>query len=462
MHRRQIVLGGLTAAVVAIVAALSIFSASAAPSSVTYPGNPVVLMDITGNLLGGVASGVTNIANPIIVGGVDSSGDARQLSTDTSGDLNVNLLALNKLLDSIAAQPGAQYQSQVTTSVSASPTTVTYNTIQLAGDTTDKAIYDALSASICLLNNTNATITASNLILSDNFGGQTLNNTIAANGAVSIAASSSTPACLTYTIPPNKLLKVVTATFTGPTSGTINSGIVFSSHPLDAGTSVAYAPPFRLTDGTNTLATTTHAAIVGGSNGGALATDSSNDVVIVGTTAAGSAPTGNPAMVGGKDAAGNAQFVNMDTSGNVGTVGAVKTISLGFTSPSTVTTVAETTVTGLGIYRSMSCYASLQGGTGGTLDIYIQGTPDAGTTWVDYAHYAQQAAGAGANNNFFSVTRAQQVTTINTSIGTGTNPALAASTVLGGDWGSQLRTVAKTGSGTTAGAVQTIKCSLAG
>jgi hypothetical protein len=131
------------------------------------------------------------------------------------------------------------------------------------------------------------------------------------------------------------------------------------------------------------------------------------------------------------------------------------TASLNFTSPASATTVAQTPVTGLGPYRSMIVFANIQGGTGGTLDIYIQFSPDSGTTWVDYAHFAQLAAGAAAITRMFAVSKSGQQTTLQT-VGTGTSPALAASTIVGGDWGDRLRVVAVAGASTSAGAAQVI------
>ncbi len=131
-------------------------------------------------------------------------------------------------------------------------------------------------------------------------------------------------------------------------------------------------------------------------------------------------------------------------------------VDLTATSPASATTVAQTAVAGLGQYRSMLIFATIQGGTGGTLDIYLQVSPDGGTTWVDYAHFPQLAAGAAAINRVWVVSKAGQQTTL-TTVGTGTSPALAANTILGGDWGDRMRVVFVSGAGTTAGASQTIK-----
>jgi hypothetical protein len=143
------------------------------------------------------------------------------------------------------------------------------------------------------------------------------------------------------------------------------------------------------------------------------------------------------------------------TNGTIAQPVGTATASLNFTSPASATTVAQTPVTGLGPYRSMVVFANIQGGTGGTLDIYIQFSPDGGTTWVDYAHFAQLAAGAAAITRAFAVSKSGQQTTLQT-VGTGTSPALAASTIIGGDWGDRLRVVAVAGTSTSAGAAQVI------
>lgn len=138
------------------------------------------------------------------------------------------------------------------------------------------------------------------------------------------------------------------------------------------------------------------------------------------------------------------------------TVGATKRVNLSFTSRSSAGTTAGAAVTDLGGYHSMSIYAVLQGATGGTLDIYLQGSPDGGTTWVDYAHFAQLAAGAAAIYRLWTVSRSAQQTSIAT-VGTGTSPALTANSIVGGEWTDMLRVVQVAGSGTSAGAAQVLK-----
>jgi cellobiose phosphorylase len=59
----------------------------------------------------------------------------------------------------------------------------------------------------------------------------------------------------------------------------------------------------------------------------------------------------------------------------------------------------------------------------------------------------------------WNVSKSAQQTTLAT-VGTGTSPALTANSILGGDWGDRLRTLMVAGSGTSAGAAQTILITL--
>lgn len=112
-------------------------------------------------------------------------------------------------------------------------------------------------------------------------------------------------------------------------------------------------------------------------------------------------------------------------------------------------------VGGLQIYDSLQIVATIRGGTGGTLDLYLQTSVD-GAIWYDYAHYVQFADGAAVITRYCSVSRYSQVTTL-TAIGSDLTPALAANTVLGGDFGQRIRLIGTAGAGTTAGTTQTIK-----
>jgi len=121
------------------------------------------------------------------------------------------------------------------------------------------------------------------------------------------------------------------------------------------------------------------------------------------------------------------------------------------TTPASASTAVGSHVGGLHEYDSLAIVASLVGATGGTLDIYLQISPDQGTTWVDYAHFAQLAGGAAAVTKVWTVSRGAQQTTA-TTVGTGTSVALAANTIIGGEWGDRMRAVYVAGAGTSVGA----------
>jgi hypothetical protein len=149
--------------------------------------------------------------------------------------------------------------------------------------------------------------------------------------------------------------------------------------------------------------------------------------------------------------------VALTPSGALPTAGGTLTGTITGTSPASATTaVIGAPLTGLGPYRSILILATIQGGTGGTLDLYLQASPDGGTTWVDYAHFAQLAAAAAQVNRLVTVSKAGNSGAAPVTVGTGLTPALAASTVVGGDFGDRLRLIGTGGAGTNAGAAQTI------
>lgn len=124
------------------------------------------------------------------------------------------------------------------------------------------------------------------------------------------------------------------------------------------------------------------------------------------------------------------------------------------TSPAAASTaVIGNAVGGLNIYDSLLILAEIQGGTGGTLDLYLQVYD--GDDWWDYAHFAQFADGAAAIARAWSVSRHAQVTSIAT-IGKNLTPALAANSILGGEFTDRMRLIGTAGVGTSAGTTQTI------
>lgn len=125
-------------------------------------------------------------------------------------------------------------------------------------------------------------------------------------------------------------------------------------------------------------------------------------------------------------------------------------------SPAAASTAASSkTIKGLGSYDTLRIEGTIQGGTGGTLDVYVQCSYDMGTTWSDLVHFAQKADGASASTYGVTLSTAQGDALA--AVGKGTSPALAAGTARAGCWGDQLRLLFVAGDGTTAGAAQTVK-----
>lgn len=139
----------------------------------------------------------------------------------------------------------------------------------------------------------------------------------------------------------------------------------------------------------------------------------------------------------------------------------IKTLTVSAASLATASTVIAGAgeLNGLDVCDSIMVVASLQGVTGGTLDVYLQVAVDTSATsptWVDYAHFPQLAAGAAATTLAFTVSRQGQQLSFLT-VGTGTSVALAANTIVGGDFGERMRVVFVVGAGASAGAAQTIR-----
>jgi hypothetical protein len=136
----------------------------------------------------------------------------------------------------------------------------------------------------------------------------------------------------------------------------------------------------------------------------------------------------------------------------------IKTFDLpATTSPAAAGNSAVEFAAGLHDYDAISIDANLVGATGGTLDVYVQRSSDNGTTWRDYIHFPQLAAGAAAVK--YTVAPSLGAGSI-VVVGAGTTPALAVNTCTNGPWGRSLRVLMVAGSGTSAGAAvaMTLNC----
>ena len=95
--------------------------------------------------------------------------------------------------------------------------------------------------------------------------------------------------------------------------------------------------------------------------------------------------------------------------------------------------------------------ADLVGATGGTLDVFVQISPDGGNSWYDTVHFPQLAAGALAVKYLAPVSLFTNIT-VPVVVGKNLAPALAANTVVNGAFSDRVRLVMVAGGGTTLGA----------
>jgi hypothetical protein len=102
-------------------------------------------------------------------------------------------------------------------------------------------------------------------------------------------------------------------------------------------------------------------------------------------------------------------------------------------------------------YEAVDVLAQLRGATGGTLDVYIQSSPDDGQTWFDLVHFPQLAAGAG-QVIYKSPISNTTTTSAPVVVGMNLSPALAVNTVVNGAFSDRMRLVMVAGSGTSVGA----------
>lgn len=129
----------------------------------------------------------------------------------------------------------------------------------------------------------------------------------------------------------------------------------------------------------------------------------------------------------------------------------------GTTSPAAAGNSNVVFATGLQPFDNIVIDADLVGATGGTLDVYVQRSFDNGTTWRDFIHFPQLAAGAAAVK--YSVAPSVGAGTI-VVVGAGTSPALAVNTCVNGHVGDSLRVLMVAGAGTSAGAAVTVAANL--
>lgn len=145
------------------------------------------------------------------------------------------------------------------------------------------------------------------------------------------------------------------------------------------------------------------------------------------------------------------------------------------TSPSSAGTVASSNLVSGGIdngipngvcgligdYDSCQVSAELVGATGGTLNVYLQSSPDEGANWYDVIAWPQLASGASAVIYKSPLSNATMTTTT-TVVGKNLSPALnpgSTGAVVNGALTDRCRLVMVAGAGTSAGASVVVRLS---
>ena len=100
--------------------------------------------------------------------------------------------------------------------------------------------------------------------------------------------------------------------------------------------------------------------------------------------------------------------------------------------------------------NSLDIVADLRGAVGGTLDVYVQYSPNNGRRWYDLAHFPQITANAASVSYRAPVSLYTNSVSVS-AVGGGLAPSLSAGAMVNGAFGDRARLVMVAGAGTTAG-----------
>lgn len=137
--------------------------------------------------------------------------------------------------------------------------------------------------------------------------------------------------------------------------------------------------------------------------------------------------------------------------------GTSQTVTATSPSAASTTSVASTTFKGA-IMRDAEALvidAKLIGGTGGTLDVYLQ-RKIASDSWLDWVHFPQIAAGTTKRYTVTIVGNGSSIVEVGGGSDAVPGVALAANTAVNVTPGDDVRVVFVSGSGVSAGATNTI------
>lgn len=130
------------------------------------------------------------------------------------------------------------------------------------------------------------------------------------------------------------------------------------------------------------------------------------------------------------------------------------TVTADATSPASAIHQLTTGVGGFADFKTITIVATVQGGTGGTLDVMIEHSPDGGTSWYEYWHLPQLAAAAAAVTYTYGPALNDSPVLVGKNLTT--TFVLGAGSVAGGHWFDMLRVRYVAGASTSAGAAQVI------
>ena len=124
------------------------------------------------------------------------------------------------------------------------------------------------------------------------------------------------------------------------------------------------------------------------------------------------------------------------------------------TSPGSAVHQLTTGVPGFAAFKTITIIATVQGGTGGTLDVVVEHSPDGGTNWYEYWHLVQLAAAAAAVTYTYDPALNDSAVQVGKNLTTTT--VLGSGSVAGGHWFDMMRVRYIAGASTSAGAEQNI------
>lgn len=129
------------------------------------------------------------------------------------------------------------------------------------------------------------------------------------------------------------------------------------------------------------------------------------------------------------------------------------------TSPASNTYQVGTSLPGFSVFKALTFVATITGGTGGALDVLVEHSPN-GTDWYEFVHFTQVAAATTKTYVFATALSGASNVNVGKNNASGstltTTMTLTAGNGAGGPWFDKFRVRYVAGSGTSAGAAQSL------